>query len=174
MYRDVGRDAVGPQARRAMEGRCNRTADNAFDVCNACRRCDRRYTASNRGPHADPPRVFSVFLRHPAKAGAHFTSRSAIPLGPHLVPAIRMGGGNGRDPPRVLRPVVVLRLDLCRAVRITGTSRRRLRGYHRKARANAANSLICKGFDRSWGCAMRDLWINCLRRATNPGAIWRL
>lgn len=121
-------------------------AEHAFDACGACRCCDRRYTASIRGPHADPPRVFSVFLRHPAKTGAHFTYRSAIARGPRLVPAILLGGGNGREPPRASRPFVVLLLDLCRVVRITWTSRRRLRGYHRKARANAANPLICKVF----------------------------
>lgn len=57
----------------AMAGYREGIADNALDACDSSRRCNRRYTASIRGPHADPPRVFSAFLRHLIQTDANWS-----------------------------------------------------------------------------------------------------
>ena len=65
MQRDAVHEAQKRQGPRTMALCRKRMADNALDACGSSRRCDRRYTVSVRGTHADPPRVFSALLRHP-------------------------------------------------------------------------------------------------------------
>lgn len=166
MLRNAGHEVLSPPARRALAGCGKRIADNAPDECESCRRCDRRYTASILGNHADPPRACSAFAQA-SGPGCQLASQRFIGT-PASFPPSGWVAGTGR-----ILPVGNAHLWFFGSIFVEWSEslgRHVIDCAATKARSGPAppKALICKDSCRACRLGRGDFWIDCLRRATTP------
>ena len=111
----------------------------------------------NRCIHADPPRAFSAFLRHPIQTDANSSAGDS----PKSPPRSRHPGGvagTGGILPACDAPLWSFNSIFVERFESRVALRRRLRGFYRKVRTNTPQSLDLQGFWENRRRCLTRIW----------------